>query len=85
VEIYPPTYGENLMLNFSKSKAAFLAGVSLMVGTVANAALPAEATTAMSSISTGISDATDAAWPLIGAALVAGVIIKLVKRFTNKV
>ena len=50
-----------------------------------NAALPAAATSALSSITSGISDAEKAVWPLIGAALVAGIIIKLVKRFSNKI
>lgn len=71
------------------SKAAQTAlTVSVMVvglSSTAHAELPTAATTALSSISTGITDASDAAWPLIGAALVAGVLIKLVKRFTNKV
>ena len=69
----------------SKAKRLMLAGVAVVAGGAANAALPAAATTALSEVSTGITDATDAAWPLIGAALVAGIVIKLVKRFSNKV
>ena len=51
----------------------------------AHAALPAEATTALTNIGTGVTDAEAGAWPIIGAALVAGIVIKLVKRFANKV
>lgn len=68
----------------TKAGVALLGAVSL-ISASAHAELPAAAGTAMSSISTGITDAADAAWPLIGAALTAGIIIKLVKRFANKV
>ncbi|RNL67197.1 major coat protein [Zhongshania marina] len=67
------------------SKLAVLTALTVGVVASAHAELPAAATTALTSINTGITDASDAAWPLIGAALVAGVLIKLVKRFTNKV
>lgn len=68
------------------SKSVLLS-VALVVGlaSTAHAELPAAATAGLASINTGIGDAADAAWPLITAALVAGVLIKLVKRFTNKV
>lgn len=72
---------------FQKMKSKIGVGVGAMVAMVgsASAALPTAATTALATVDTGITDAVDAAWPLIGAALAAGVIIKLVKRFTNKV
>ncbi|KZZ49438.1 hypothetical protein A3759_03785 [Thalassolituus sp. HI0120] len=51
----------------------------------ASAKLPDAASTAIGNISTGVTDAETAVWPVIGAALVASIIIKLVKRFANKV
>lgn len=71
-----------MMKNIKQSLVAFS---FIAIGTCAHAALPASATTAMTNITTGISDAEGAAWPLIGAALTAGIIIKLVKRFANKI
>lgn len=68
-----------------KTKLVVVLGSVAAFATSAHAALPAEATTAMTAISTGVTDAEAAAWPIIGAALVAGIIIKLVKRFSNKV
>ena len=68
----------------TKLGAATLAAGSL-VASSAHAALPTEAAAAMTAIGTGITDAEAAAWPIIGAALVAGIVIKLVKRFANKV
>ena len=73
-----------MKLQFNKAKAAMVTGL-MMVGAQVHAALPTAATTALSEIETGITDAESAAWPLIGTALVAGIIIKLVKRFSNKV
>lgn len=70
-----------LRSNVAKLGAVLVAGLASVS---AQAALPTAATTAMTDISTGITDAVDAAWPLIGAALTAGIVIKLVKRFTNK-
>lgn len=65
-------------------KAGFLV-VGIAASSASYAALPAAAQTALDSIGTGISDAETATWPLIGAALVAGIVIKLTKRFANKV
>lgn len=67
-----------------KAKAAMVVGL-MLVGATAHAALPAAATAALGDVDTGIDDAVAAAWPLIGAALVAGIIIKLVKRYSNKI
>ena len=76
-------------LKGSKAKIATLVVSSLAVvaltTTTAHAALNSAASSAMTDISTGIVDAESAAWPLIGGALAAGIIIKLVKRFSNKV
>lgn len=68
---------------FHKGSIVLAAGAGMV--TQSYAELPAAATTAMTSISTGVTDAESAAWPIIGAALTAGIIIKLVKRFANKV
>lgn len=59
------------------------AGLAMVSG--AHAALPAAATTALADVGTANTDAVGAAWPYIGAALAAGITIKLVKRYTNKV
>jgi hypothetical protein len=65
-------------------KAGFIA-LGIAASASASAALPDAATTAISSIATGVTDAESAVWPVIGSALVAGIVIKLVKRFANKV
>lgn len=51
----------------------------------AHAALPAWATSIGTDVAEAISDAAALVGPLFAAALVAGLIFKLVKRFTNKV
>lgn len=73
------------MKNVKTKVGALVLGAVSMTAMQAHAELPTAATSAMSSIGTGISDAEAAAWPIIGAALVAGILIKLVKRFANKV
>lgn len=55
-----------------------------LVAVSANAALPSEATAAFTAAGTAISDAAAAAWVPIGAALAAGMVIKMVKRFMSK-
>ena len=71
-------------INGKLSKSMVFVGVSTL-SSVSFAALPDAATTALTSIGTGITDVETAVWPLIGGALVAGIVIKLVKRFSNKV
>lgn len=73
------------MLRKCKKVVVSVAASASVFASSAYAALPTEATSAMTAIGTGITDAEAAAWPLIGAALVAGIVIKLVKRFANKV
>ncbi|WP_289086335.1 major coat protein [Spongiibacter tropicus] len=73
------------MKNAKTMVGASVLGAVSMMAMSAHAALPTEATAAMTAIGTGVSDAEAAAWPIIGAALVAGIVIKLVKRFANKV
>ena len=65
------------------AKAAAVSVAALVTVQTASADLPAGATSAVTAVSDGITDTVDAAWPLIGAALAAGVIIKLVKRFVK--
>ena len=60
-------------------------GLGSLAAVAANAALPTEATAALTSASTAVSDASAGVWPVIGAVLVAGITIKLVKRFANKI
>lgn len=68
-----------------KMKKAGFVVLGIAASASASAELPAAATAAISSIQTGVTDAESAVWPVIGAALVAGIVIKLVKRFANKV
>lgn len=65
-------------------KAAVASGL-LVAATGAHAALPAWATDIGTDVGEAISDAAALVGPLFAAALVAGLIFKLVKRFTNKV
>lgn len=72
------------MKNIGKKIAAFVAlGVGL--ASSAMAALPTAATTALTEISTAVDDVEAGVWPVIGAAIVVFVIIKLVKRGASKV
>jgi hypothetical protein len=72
------------MIKNKTGKLVTLMAVSSL-SAVSSAALPTAASTALTSIGTGITDTETAVWPLIGAALVAGIVIKLVKRFSNKI
>jgi len=73
------------MLRKYKGVVVSIGASASMVAGSAFAALPTEATSALTAIGTGVTDAESAAWPIIGAALVAGIVIKLVKRFSNKI
>jgi len=57
----------------------------LAVSAPSFAALPTEATAAITSASTGISDTSAAMWAPIAAAAVAGLLFKLFKRFFSKI
>lgn len=60
--------------------------VALLVSAAgANAALPPWATAIGTQVGEAITDAAALVGPLFAAALVAGLIFKLVKRFSNKV
>lgn len=67
---------------FGGSAAVLALGASSMS---AHAELPAEAQAAFDNIDVGIDDMEAAAWPVIGAVVLALVLIKLFKRFTSKV
>jgi hypothetical protein len=61
-------------------------GVALLGFTASSfAELPVAATAALDAATTTISDAEAVVWPVIGAMLVAGITIKLVKRFSSKI
>lgn len=72
------------MQHFKKLAGAFT-GLCMFVGASAHAALPTPATTAFTDLGTAIDDVEAAVWPVIGAAIVAFTIIKLVKRGAGKV
>ena len=66
-----------------KTKIATFTAIS--VGTLsANAALPAEAQTAVDSISTFSDDMIAWAWPVVTTIVLASIGIKLFKRFSGK-
>lgn len=67
------------------SVKAAVAGALLVSAAGANAALPAWATDIGTDVGQAITDAAALVGPLFAAALVAGLIFKLVKRFTDKV
>lgn len=58
---------------------------SFAVSCGAHAALPTEATAALTSVGTGLEDVVSAVWPYIGTGIVATLTIKLVKKFSNKI
>lgn len=67
-----------------KNKTLVLAATSLgMIGSV-HAVLPADAQTAVDSISTFADDIIAAAWPIATVIVVASIGIKLFKKFSNK-
>lgn len=68
-----------------KLNFAVLATSLTAVSASSFAALPTEATTALTAVSTAVTDAEAAVWPVIGAMIVAGITIKLVKRFSSKI
>lgn len=67
------------------SVKAAVAGALLVSAAGANAALPAWATSIGTQVDEAITDSAALVGPLFATALVAGLIFKLVKRFTNKV
>ena len=71
---------KNVSLKFNAALILFS-----VFATSAHAALPAEAQSALTAASTAVSDSAAAAWVPIGAAMAALIVIKLVKRFFNKI
>ncbi len=68
----------------SQNRIAVGAAVLLGAGS-ANAALPEVVTNAFTSMSTTITETETAAWPVITVGLVAFFLVKIVKKFANKV
>ncbi len=61
-------------------------GLSVLLGaSSANAALPTVVTDAFTAMSTTITETETAAWPVITVGLVAFFLVKIVKKFANKV
>jgi hypothetical protein len=73
----------NNVVNKKVTKAAVVLG-ALMGSSSAFAALPAEATTALTSVTDFADSMIAAAWPIVGTITVATIGIKLFKKFTNK-
>ncbi|MDB6060356.1 MAG: Phage major coat protein Gp8 [Verrucomicrobiaceae bacterium] len=73
------------MKNVFKKIGFGIISAGTLVAASANAALPAEATAAITSASTTITDVSAAVWPAIGAGIVAFLTIKIIKKFANKI
>lgn len=69
----------------NKNSKALLAVTLLTVAGAASAALPAEAQAAMDSVNTFVTDILAAVWPIVAAATVGFVGIKLFKKGASKV
>lgn len=67
------------------SVKAAAAGVLLVGSAAANAALPSWASSMATDVGAAIEDTAAAVGPLVIASLVAIIIIKLIKRFSNKI
>lgn len=63
---------------------AAVAGLTA-VSSAASAALPTAATDALTTVQGSVTEVESAVWPVIGAVIVAGITIKLVKRFSSKI
>ena len=59
--------------------------IALGASAASFAELPAPATAAITSISGSVTEMETAVWPVIGAVVLAMIIIKLFKRFTAKI
>lgn len=68
-----------------KKLSAVLLSVSLMVAGAAHAVLPAAVGTTVTQIETDANDIFALVFPVVGAILALTIIIKLFKRFSNKV
>lgn len=73
-----------MKLNDKKTKLALSTLVVAASISTANAALPEAAQAAFDSVTASVTDVSTAAYALLAAVLVPGIIIKLVKKFTNK-
>ena len=73
------------LISENRHLLAAAVGVAGMAAGSANAALPAEATSAITAISGNVTDMEAAVWPVIGAVVAAMILIKLFKRFSAKI
>jgi Inoviridae major coat protein len=73
----------NSRLGIRAAKGSVVAGAVLLASN-ANAALPAEATSAVTDVTTFATDMIAAAWPIVALITVGSIGIKLFKKFTNK-
>lgn len=75
------------MLKNRRNRALRFGGGAALAGGASSAfaELPTAATTAFTELVTAVSDVETAIWPIIGAAIVAFTIIKLVKRGASKI
>ena len=73
--------------SMNKFKSLLIGCVAVGVAMAGSAAmaLSTEATTAVTAVGADVTAAETLVWPVIGAAIVAGIGIKLVKRFANKI
>ncbi|WP_018414797.1 major coat protein [Teredinibacter turnerae] len=67
-----------------KTKLGAVITIAAGAASSANAALPADAQTAVDSVSTFATDMITWAWPVVATVTVAAIGIKLFKKFTNK-
>ena len=74
-----------MLRKYKKQVIAVAASNAAFVGSSAMAALPTEATSAITAVGTSVTDAETAVWPVIGLMLVAAMTIKVVKRFVSKI
>lgn len=72
------------MGKFAVSKAVVVAS-ALGLAAGANAALPEWASGMAASLTTAVADTSAAVGPVVVASLVAIIVIKLIKRFANKI
>jgi len=66
-------------------KAGLVAAGVMFVSGAASAALPAEATTAFTSLQGNVTDVLAAVWPIIGAVVAGFGLVKLFKRGASKI
>ncbi|MFT2112015.1 major coat protein [Marinomonas sp. 2405UD68-3] len=73
-----------MKMNNLKTKVAATSVIVAASVTTAQAALPADAQAAVDSVNTFATDMIAWAWPVVATITVAGIGIKLFKKFSNK-